>query len=232
MKKDKSRRKRNIIGAAVMAGLILLSMPLGVAHSLEDLREDAEGEFYGDRAGFSIYRSLEERRAAAQNLLTIARKYTEDNPGLSVYVDELEYRVRENENAYDDTFYWEGETNLEMGEAARALAQELEKLDLSEKDRKYPAQLIAQMDSEQDKIERSSYNDAARQFNSRLQVFPVNILRGFTDVKELIPFDEHGAMAEEADVIEQAEYFAEAEGLDDIPEVEDIPEAETVEEAP
>lgn len=102
--------------------------------------------------------------------------------------------MQASENAYDDTFYWAGATNAEMGAAAEALAAELEKITLDEKDRKYPAQMIAQMQSEQDKIERSSYNDAAREFNSRLQVFPVNILRNFTGVKELVPFDEHGVV--------------------------------------
>lgn len=208
MKKPKNRKTRNLIGAAVMAALILLAMPLGVAHSLEDLRDDAEGEFYGDRTGFSIYESLEKRRGAANNLLTIARKYTEAHPELNTYVNDLEYQVQASENAYDDTFYWQGESNMEMGAAAQALAQELEKLSLEEKDQKYPAQLLAEMESEQDKIERSGYNDAARAFNARLQVFPVNVLRRFTDVKELIPFDEHGEMAEAVEDI-AAEYFEE-----------------------
>ena len=34
------------------------------------------------------------------------------------------------------------------------------------------------MESEQDKINRSSYNDDAREFNARLEKFPVNLLPG------------------------------------------------------
>lgn len=194
MKVGKKLKKRNILGAAIMTGLILAAMPMGVAHSLEGLREEAEGAYYYDNAGYAIYDGLDKRREAAHNLLTVAQKYTEAHPELGPYVEELEYRVQASENAYDDTFYWAGATNAEMGAAAEALAAELEKITLDEKDRKYPAQMIAQMQSEQDKIERSSYNDAAREFNSRLQVFPVNILRNFTGVKELVPFDEHGVV--------------------------------------
>lgn len=192
MKVGKKLKKRNILGAAIMTGLILAAMPMGVAHSLEGLREEAEGAYYYDNAGYAIYDGLDKRREAAHNLLTVAQKYTDAYPELAPYTEELAYRVQASENAYDDTFYWAGATNAEMGAAAEALAAELEKITLDEKDRKYPAQMIAQMQSEQDKIERSSYNDAAREFNRRLQVFPVNILRNFTGVKELIPFDEHG----------------------------------------
>lgn len=192
MKVGKKLKKRNILGGAIMTGLILAAMPMGVAHSLEGLREEAEGAYYYDNAGYAIYDGLDKRREAAHNLLTVAQKYTDAYPELASYTEELAYRVQASENAYDDTFYWAGATNAEMGAAAEALAAELEKITLDEKDRKYPAQMIAQMQSEQDKIERSSYNDAAREFNRRLQVFPVNILRNFTGVKELVPFDEHG----------------------------------------
>lgn len=196
MKDEKKRRKRNIIGAAVMAGLIFAAMPLGVGRSMEDLRDDAESAYYYDSTGYAIYDGLEKRREAAHNLLTVAQRYTETHPEIISYTQALEYQVQANESAYDDTFYWAGATNMEMGAAAEALALELEKLPLEEKDKKYPAQMIAQMRSEQDKIERSSYNDEARAFNARLHSFPVNLLRNFTDVKELIPFDEHGAAAE------------------------------------
>ena len=53
-----------------------------------------------------------------------------------------------------------------MGQAAQALYEELKNTQLSETDQKYPDQLIAQMESEQDKINRSSYNEDAREFNA------------------------------------------------------------------
>lgn len=206
MKKAKNWKKSRFIGAAVMAGLILLSLPLGVGHSLNDLRDDAQSEFYSDKTGYSIWDGLEARREAANNLLTVAKKYTGEHTELISRVDALEHQVQASENAYDDTFATEAAVNFELGAQAKYLAEALEGIELEEKDRKYPAQLLAQMESEQDKIERSSYNDTAREFNRRLKVFPVNVLYRFTDVKRLEPFDETPEMADEMDFIE-AEYY-------------------------
>lgn len=220
MTKEKNRKRRNSIGAAVMAGLILVSLPLGVRHSLNGLREEARMQFYSDKAGYSIWDGLQARQEAANNLLTVAKKYTEAHPELNPYVNELEYRVQASENAYDETFYTEGEANMEMGGAAEALAGELGKITLDEKDQKYPAQLIAQMQSEQDKIERSSYNDAARSFADRLHTFPVNLLWRLTDVEPLVPFDAHGASADyamEETALQEAEpeFFAQSGSAED-----------------
>lgn len=212
MKKARNMKKQNLIGAVIMTGLILLAMPLGVAHSLEELRDEAEWQFYGDRTGYSIYDSLEARREAANNLLTVARKYTDDNQGLTTYVNELEYQVQASEWAYSDSHAVEAQVNFLLGEAANELAGQMESAGLSEQDEKYRVQLIAQMASEQDKIERSSYNAAALKFNEHLYVFPVNFFKHFMDVEELWTFDNYGnyTVAEEADEIEELEFFGEA----------------------
>ena len=42
-------KKSSIVGACVMAGLILLSIPVGVHTSLTDLRDEAEGSYYYDQ---------------------------------------------------------------------------------------------------------------------------------------------------------------------------------------
>lgn len=195
-------KKRNIIGAAVMAGLILAAMPLGASRSLGELREDAQGEYYYDDAGYAIWEGMDKRREAANNLVTVAKRYVGKEQWLDPYIDELEYRVRASENVYEGGSAKEVSANQEMGAAAEQLADALEKVELAERDQKYPAQMIAQMQSEQDKIERSSYNDTARQFNGRLHAFPVNLLRPFTGVEELAVFDGAGAIAGTADVRE------------------------------
>ncbi len=212
MKKQKNVKKQNLIGAAIMIVLILLAMPLGVAHSLEDLREDAEWQFYEDRTGFSICDSLDNRREAAHNLLTVANRYTDDHPNLMPYFNELEYQFNASENAYSESHQIEAEANYQMGEAAEELADALGIVGLSEKDEQYRVQLIAQMRSEQDKIQRSGYNAAAREFNNRLYVFPVNVLKNFTDVEGLFPFDEpHASDVVEDTLVQELapEYFAE-----------------------
>ena len=54
-------KKSSIVGACVMAGLILLSIPVGVHTSLTDLRDEAEGSYYYDQTGYAIYQGLEAR---------------------------------------------------------------------------------------------------------------------------------------------------------------------------
>lgn len=215
MKKQKNVKKQNLIGAAIMIVLILLAMPLGVAHSLEDLREEAEWQFYGDQTGFSIYDSLDNRRGAAHNLLTVAARYTDGNPELMPYFNELEYQFNASENAYSESREAEAITNYQLGQAAEELADALEDVGLSEKDEQYRVQLIAQMRSEQDKIERSGYNAAALKFNDHLYVFPVNFFKHFTDVEVLWTFENYDnfEVADEVAAVEELapEYFAEEE---------------------
>ena len=182
-------KKSNIVGACVMAGLILLAIPLGVHNSLGKLRDEAEGSYYYDKTGYAIYEGIDNREAAGNNLITVARRYTETNPALTDLIDDMDYAVRLSQNSYDSNFAEEAEANQMMGQAAQALYEELKKTQLSAEDAKYPDQLIAQMESEQDKINRSSYNEDAREFNTRLEKFPVNLLRGIAGVEPLATFD-------------------------------------------
>lgn len=181
-------KKNNIIGAAIMAGLILISLPLGVNRSLSRIRDDVEGLYYYDHASFAIYEGISNRESAAENLITVARRYTDDNPQLIPLIDELKYNVDTSTNIFGD-FTRQARLNLEIGEASQALYEALSQIELSEKDAKYPDQLIAQMKSEQDKIERSSYNAEARKFNEKLDKFPVNILRHVAGIQPLGTFD-------------------------------------------
>ena len=54
-------KKKNAIGACVLAAAIVLAVPLGVHTSLTKLREDAENTYYYDNAGRS-----EERRVGKE----------------------------------------------------------------------------------------------------------------------------------------------------------------------
>ena len=60
-------KKKNAIGACVLAAAIVLAVPLGVHTSLTKLREDAENTYYYDNAGYAIYEGVEERQATANN---------------------------------------------------------------------------------------------------------------------------------------------------------------------
>ncbi|MGI6254346.1 MAG: LemA family protein [Acutalibacter sp.] len=181
-------KKRNIIGACVMVAAILAAVPLGAHTSLTRLREDAQGSYYYDNTGYAIYEGLDQRQATANNLITVARRYTSVNSNLTGLIDDLDYAVRLTNGSYDDDAQ-EAQANQMMGEAAQALYEELKKTDLSEEDQKYPDQLIAEMESEQDKLNRSSYNEDAREFNQKLKSFPVNLLLPLTGVQPLATYD-------------------------------------------
>lgn len=181
-------KKSSIVGVCVMAGLILLSIPVGVHTSLTDLRDEAEGSYYYDQTGYAIYQGLEAREATGNNLITVAERYTSQNPELTGLIGELEYAISLTQNSYSD-FSDEAQANQLMGDAAQNLYEELKQTELSESDEKYPDQLIAEMESEQDKINRSSYNDDAREFNARLDKFPVNLLRFVAGVEPLATYD-------------------------------------------
>lgn len=182
-------KKRNWIGAVVMVLLIALAVPLGVHTSLADLRYDAESSFYYDKTGYSISLGIDEREAAATNLITVAQRYTQENEALTQLIGDLDYAVSYSENSYD-SYDDRAQGNEMMGQAAQALYQELKNTQLSEEDEKYPDQLMAQMDSEQDKINRSSYNEDAQEFNARLKKFPVNLLLPVVGVEPLATFDQ------------------------------------------
>lgn len=188
------KRKSYTVGAIVMAGMILLSVPVGAKNSFADLRREAENDYYYDDAGYAIYDGIDKREEAASNLVTVAKKYVDDNLWLDPYIDELEYRIKYNQNTLSQCGVKEVEANYQMGLAAERLYEELEKIELSEKDAKYPKEFIAQMRSEQDKLERSSYNDGAKEFNAKLNRFPISILKNIVDIEPMGVFsDEYSA---------------------------------------
>lgn len=181
-------KKSSVIGACVLAATLVLAVPLGVHTSLTALRDEANSSYYYDQTGFAIYEGIENREAAASNMITVAERYTDENPALTSLIGDLDYAVDYSQNCWDGDSGL-AEANQLMGQAAQALYEELKNTQLSETDQKYPDQLIAQMKSEQDKINRSNYNEDAREFNARLEKFPVNLLRGVAGIEPLTTFD-------------------------------------------
>ena len=158
------------------ARLILIALPLGVHTSFTRLREEVRGNYYYDDGDYSLYDSIDAREAASSNLITVAEKYTAEDPELTGLMADLEYWVNVSNGCYDPDLQEEAEANRELGNAFQALYDRLSQVSLEERDQKYPGQLLAQMESEQDKIDRASYNDEARAYNEKLSAFPVNLL--------------------------------------------------------
>ena len=180
-------KKRNVVAGIFMGAAIAVSIPIGINRSLGRLRDDMSGSFYYDKAGYSICDGLEERRAAAKDLLTLAGRYSDSSPELAELIDELDYQVRLSENT------WSGDGTFLSEAAAEELAAALNRAGLSEKDKKYPDQLILQMRSEQDKINRSSYNDDAIEFNRK-----VDRLQPMAMVSRMAVFHGNTSSVEEA----------------------------------
>ena len=85
-------KKSSVIGACVLAATVVLSVPLGVHTSLTSLREEANSSYYYDKTGFAIWEGVENREAAASNMITVAERYTDDNPALTGLVGDLSTR--------------------------------------------------------------------------------------------------------------------------------------------
>lgn len=221
------KKKRHIAACVAMSVAIAASIPLGINRSLARVREDAAGQYYYDDVGFCLYEGIENRQEAANSLITVAERYVEQEPTLKPLIEELAYRVQASYNAYDDddSFTKTVRANQALDAPAQELSQALQGITLSEKDQKYPAQLIDQMKSEQDKLARSSYNDAARAFNAKLEkmrpmalLHPMSTFDKVDTTEQAVPADTSipspPAMRESPDapdldeIVERAQEFA------------------------
>lgn len=211
----KIKKKKHPFAVLFMTAAIIGAVPLGINSSLSELREEVTGSYYYDQGGYAIYEGLEKRQAAASGLVTLAKRYTDKEPSLESLADELEYQVHCAEMVdfedKDRGFFDTVRANQNLDAPAQKLAETLEQVDLAEKDKKYPGQLIAQMKSEQDKIQRSSYNEDARDYNAKLERFQPIALQ-----KSLATFDK--AVTEEAVVTEDT-------GIPSPPDAPEVPEA-------
>lgn len=222
-------KKSNLMAGIFMAVAIAVSIPIGINRTLIRQREDIEYTFYSDQAGYSIYDGIENRQEAARSLLTLAQRYKDKEPGLEELIDALDYRVNVSMNVWSDdgTFTAEAQANEAMDEPAQALADALNGAQLSEKDKKYPDQLIKQMRSEQDKINRSSYNDEARAFNAKVRsLAPMAIVKRMADFSEPQPAEVVAAPGGQGAV-----ETTDAVGIPSPPEAPEAPDIEAFEQS-
>lgn len=226
-------KKSNLMAGIFMGVAIAASIPLGINRTLVQKREEISYTFYSDQAGYSIYDGIEKRREAASNLITIAERYKDKNPELEGLIDSLDYRIKASEYAWseDDTFVCEAQANFALDEPAEALAEVLNSVELSENDKKYPDRLIKQMRSEQDKINRSSYNDEARAFNAKAEsLSPMALVKLMADFsapaggETAAQATERGAVAED-DVTRETAASGTAETIPSPPDVPEVPES-------
>lgn len=189
----KKTHKPNRTAAAIMVLSIVVSMPLGVNRSFTRLRDEVQGEYYYDSTGYAIWEGVDTCESCAKNMITVAKNYTEQNPELSKLIANLEYSTQVSENTYefeDKTYTEIRDAVTDMVNDARALYDALQEVELSEKDAKYPRQLIADIDAECDKMARSSYNEEAQSYNEKLSMFPASELRKIARVDYMATFND------------------------------------------
>lgn len=170
----------------IMILVIAAVVVIGPVVSLRNMRDDTESQYYYDENGYSIDEGILARKDAANNILKIAAKY-EENSELKSQASELEHAVK----VLDNNYNW-----AERDKANKALdvpAQELmkwmaENVALSEADQRYLTSQTAELSSQQDKMNRSAYNEGAESFNARLADFPGSILKSFGWIEPLPTF--------------------------------------------
>lgn len=184
-------KKKTFIGAIVMAAAILLAVPVGANRSFDRLYDEAKQSYYYDDTGYALYQGLETRQSAASNLVTLGKRYASQSTELASATDLLEEKVAvaRNKNYSVDDLAQEIAADKAMGSAAQSVADLLEQATLSEKDAKYPSQLLADLNSEADKLARSSYNDDARAYNAKLEGIPVKWLLPVAGIRTMAVYE-------------------------------------------
>ena len=174
-------------GAMAIAALVIaLSVLFGFHRSATAARAAVEEQFYtgADGSGYSIASDLDQRRAAAQNLLVVAGRYLDEG---DMAMADVAAAVRELERADSpaDKYVW----NQALEENTEALRAALADQALTEKDAGYVENLRAELAGRADAIRRDPYNQRADQFNHTvLGVFPANLLKRITFVRDAEAF--------------------------------------------
>ena len=160
--------------ATVLTVLIVIcSILSGAARSLGGLRTEAEEFFTGGAdGGKGIEHDLERIVANSYNLVTIARRYFEnDNVVLAAVVNN---RVALMEA---DSPKEKHHAAVNLIFSARFLAAEIKETDIKLSDIDYAEECIVNIIASEKVISISGYNQAARAFNETISRFPANILR-------------------------------------------------------
>jgi len=167
---------------AGMIVLIILSVFVGAARSLYPMRSEAQQIFFEgvDKDGLGIQNDLNKRIELAYNLVTVARKYcendTEEIKAVLSARDELT-----NAGSIKEKY----RANVYLTEVTEDLVNELASYSLSEKDEKYRKEIRDDLASRNEIISSDGYNAAASKFNSELSSFPASIIGRLVGVRSL-----------------------------------------------
>lgn len=167
----------------MIAVAILLGGRIGLMklrNAAVELFESGDPETATD---MGIQYDLDRRAAFAGNLVVVAKRYLDEDDKLIKNVtaacDDLDKAADPNRKY---------KANEALTSACTALHDRLAQCDLSESDIRYNDGIIADMESCNQIIGHSQYNDAAESFNTLLGKFPTSVVRLICGVKKLTLF--------------------------------------------
>lgn len=178
----------------LMVALIIAGFWLGGYRSLHSLYGKAEAVFFHgeDNDGICIANDLSERAAAATNLVTVARKYSqngaEDLQTACTAVSDAVAQLQAVGTDIAECLIADKELEACVELLYRALTQTQEETGLTEKDEAYRQRLYAEFQSRGDTISHDPYNRYAESYNQTLQRFPANLLAAVTPIEQAILF--------------------------------------------
>ena len=173
---------------AILAMILMIvgGTLVGSHNSLMEIREDTSAIFtMGVRGdGIGIQGDLNERSAAAYNMVVIARKYLPEENALIQNVLSARLALGSSDSVRE-----KARANRALDTAVKDLFDVLNGMTLAEQDARYPQRLYTDFRSRGDTISHDPYNQEAAAFNRTLSGFPAGFLGGLTGVKPLEIFD-------------------------------------------
>ena len=175
---------RNPIFAVVLCAILILCSTLLSVHihfgakcdQVKDmLFTGVESNGYA-RKGIATH--LENTAASASGLATIARNYDIDTEDVEMAVDAVQMGLR---YSMDYASYLHHEYT-ELGKAVNALADQLQRVELSERDADGVQQYLDTIAGAKKAIDEAGYNDQVREFLRKYDRFPTKTLAALAGV--------------------------------------------------
>jgi hypothetical protein len=170
------------IAIRITSFLIAFSILLGANLSLSKIREEALLIFYqGERMdGKGIQSDLEYIMDQCYNLTVVAGRYMDkDDERIENVLEHIDLMEKAETPGY------KFEAKEQLLEVSMKLYEELNLMNLDERDQYYRDSFSVDVKSRQLIISHSSYNKSASIYNKCLKRFPANVLSAITFVKPL-----------------------------------------------
>ena len=173
---------------AILIAVILMiaSLAIGGKRSLAPLRAEVEAVFSeaSDGSGKGIQYDLDQRVAQAHNLIAVAKRYLNADDTLITAVSDAISAIdlaKGPSEKYD--------ANVQLTSACSSLYAKLASMQLSASDREYNEGIKTELNSHNQIIGHSDYNELASEFNIMLAKFPTSIIGSLSGVDTLELFE-------------------------------------------